>query len=71
VTVVGVEGRVRCKREEAKRVFLAYCVLVCNDIIIRICKRLTDIVYISKMGSCVPTNLIVVESMAGLEWYAA
>jgi hypothetical protein len=60
LAVVGVEGRIRCKREEVEGILLA-CRLSVSLIIVyfRICKELTEMICVSKLGRGASADLNV------------
>ena len=64
-TVVGIERCLFCKREEVEGIISAYRVSVSRKVS-RIREKQTNIIYISKLNSCVPTSMIALISRARL-----
>ena len=58
LAVVGVKGRIICDGEEAEWV-LAWCVLVRDKTLVRICKELADMKCAPHLGCCAFTDLNV------------
>jgi hypothetical protein len=69
LAVVGIKGYIRCKREEAKGILSAYRVSVSLIMVyFRVCKELTNIICVSKLGYCAFTdsNVLILIAMWGL-----
>lgn len=60
MAIVGVEGRIRSKREEDEGILLAYCLLVSLIIVyFRIYKELTEMICVPKLGCGASADLNV------------
>lgn len=68
LAAIRIEGRIRCKRKEAKEVFSAY-IIICQFSHFFIYQKLTNVVCVSDVGFCAWVDVNTLIMMAGPGWY--